>query len=250
MDLFKRQEQMSSNTTVGAKADIDAGLRSYMLQVYNYMVSALLLTGVVAYFASQSEAFLSLMMNVKADGTVGMSPIAWVVMLAPLGVVFYLSARMNNMSINAARGWFWGFAFLMGLSLYYVFVLFTGASVTRVFFITAGTFGAMSLWGYTTKKDITGWGSYLFMAVIGIIIASVVNIFMQSSAMHFAISVIGVLVFTALIAYDTQKLKANYYQYGNNPDAIAKSSIMGALSLYLDFINLFVMLLRLFGERR
>lgn len=250
MDLFKRQEQMSSNSRVGVKADIDAGLRSYMLQVYNYMVSALIVTGLVAYFASESKAFMSLMFTVNAEGKAAMSPLAWVVMLAPLGVVFYLGARMHKLSINAARGWFWGFSVLMGLSLYYVFAIYTGTSITRVFFITAATFGVMSLYGYTTQKDLTGWGSFLMMAVFGIIIASLVNIFLQSSAMHFAISVIGVLVFTAMIAYDTQKLKAMYYQSGGSQEMIAKTAIMGALSLYLDFINLFIMLLRLFGERR
>jgi FtsH-binding integral membrane protein len=251
MDLFNKQERMSSNATTGyAAKEVDAGLRSYMLQVYNYMASALVLTGLVSYFASQSEAFMSLMVSQNADGSFGMSPIAWVVMLAPLGVVFYLSARMHAMSPKAAQLWFWGYSVLMGLSLYYIFAAYTGASIARVFFITAGTFGAMSLWGYTTKKDLTGWGSFLFMGIIGIVIASIVNIFLASSALHFAISAIGVLLFVGLIAYDTQKLKSFYYQYQGQAEALAKSSIMGALSLYLDFINLFVMLLRLFGDRR
>lgn len=193
---------------------------------------------------------MSLMITQSADGSVGMSPLAWIVAFAPLGVVFYLGARMHKMSTNAARMWFWGYSALMGLSLYYIFAMFTGASITRVFFITAGTFGAMSLYGYTTKKDLTGWGSFLFMGLIGIILASIVNIFIGSSAIHFAVSVIGVLIFVGLIAYDTQKLKATYYQFQGQTDALAKSSIMGALSLYLDFINLFIMLMRLFGERR
>lgn len=251
MDLFNKQERMSSNSTTGyAAQEVDAGLRQYMLQVYNYMASALIITGLVAYFASSSEAFMSLMISQSADGSYGMSPLAWVVMLAPLGVVFYLGARMHKMSLQTAQFWFWGYAVLMGLSLYYVFAFFTGESVTRVFFITAGTFGAMSLWGYTTKKDLTSWGSFLFMGVIGIVIASIVNIFLQSSALYYAISIVGVLIFVGLIAYDTQKLKSMYYQYQGQGDALAKSSIMGALSLYLDFINLFILLLRLFGERR
>lgn len=248
---FNRQEQMSSSSRAGTRAvEIDAGLRAYMLQVYNYMASALIITGLVAYFASSSEAFMNLMIAQKADGTTGMTPLAWVVAFAPLGVVFFLGARMHAMSVNAARMWFWGYSVLMGLSMYYLFAMFTGASITRVFFITAGTFGAMSLWGYTTKKDLTGFGSFLMMGVIGILIASVVNIFLASSAIHFAVSVLGVLLFTGLIAYDTQKLKQTYYTFQGQADALAKSSIMGALSLYLDFINLFVMLLRLFGDRR
>jgi uncharacterized protein len=252
MDFFNRQpEQMSSNSTVGAGVrDLDQGLRAYMLQVYNYMASALVLTGLVAYFASSSEAFMSLMIVQKADGSMGMGPLSWVVMLAPLGVVLYLSARMHAMSAKAAQMWFFGYAVLMGLSMYYIFALYTGTSIARVFFITAGTFGAMSLYGYSTKKDLTGMGSFLMMGVIGILIASVVNIFLGSSGLSFAISVIGVLVFTGLIAYDTQKLKAIYYQYEGQAEALAKSSIMGALNLYLDFINLFVMMLRLFGDRR
>ncbi len=252
MDLFKKhQEQMSSNTRSGSQAvEMDEGLRSYMMQVYNYMASALILTGLVAYFASGSEAFMSMMFTVGADGSVSMSPLAWIVAFAPLGVVFYLGARMHKMSTSAAKGWFFGYAALMGLSLYYVFAMFTGESITRVFFITAGLFGVMSLFGYTTKKDLTSWGSFLIMGVFGIIIASVVNIFLQSSAVHFAVSIIGVFLFIGLIAYDTQKLKRMYYEYSGQADALAKSSIMGALSLYLDFINLFIMLLRFFGERR
>lgn len=251
MSIWDKQEQMSSNTRVGTQAaEVDEGLRAYMLQVYNYMVSALILTGVVAFVASSSEAFLSMMITQTADGRVGMSPLAWGVALAPLGVVLYLSARMHAMSLSAAKMWFWGYSFLMGLSLYYVFALYTGVSVTRVFFITAGTFGAMSLYGYTTKKDLTGFGSFLMMGLIGVIIASVVNIFLQSSAVYFAVSVIGVLIFVGLIAYDTQKLKAMYYQLGAEGDMAHKTAIMGALRLYLDFINLFIMLLRLFGDRR
>lgn len=250
MDLFKSNSQMSSNSQVHTGTDVDAGLRSYMLQVYNYMVSALILTGLVAYFASGSEAFLSMMYSQKPDGSVGMSMMSWVVMLAPLGVVLYLGYAVQKMSLTAAKAWFFGFSILMGLSLFSVFAAYTGTSIARVFFITAGTFGAMSLYGYTTKRDLTAWGSFLMMGLIGIIIASVVNMFLQSSMMHFAISVIGVLVFVGLIAYDTQKLKGIYYQYQSQGEVLAKSAVMGALSLYLDFINLFIMLLRFFGERR
>lgn len=251
MNSWNPREQMSSNSGARSGAvEVDAGLRAYMLQVYNYMASALILTGLVSYFASQSEAFMQMMVVQKADGAYGMSPLAWIVALAPLGVVFFLGARIGRMSFNAAQGWFWGFSVLMGLSLYYIFAVYTGASIARVFFITAGTFGAMSIWGYTTQKDLTGFGSFLMMGVVGIIIASLVNIFLASSALQFAISVIGVLLFTGLVAYDTQKLKSTYYQVAGNVEMAKKTAIMGALSLYLDFINLFVMLLRFFGDRK
>ena len=169
-------------------------------------------------------------------------------MLSPLALVFLLSARVAKMSVGAAQATFWVFATLMGASLAYIFIIYTETSIARVFFITAGTFGAMSLYGYTTKKDLTGWGSFLFMGLIGIIIASIVNFFLASSALHFAISVIGVLVFVGLTAYDTQRIKNSYYE-GDSTAVASKKAIMGALSLYLDFINLFLMMLRLFGSR-
>lgn len=224
-----------------AGADIDEGLRSYMLQVYNYMGSGLLLTGIIAYVTASTPALYSAIF--------GNTIIMWTVMLAPLGFVFYLSARINKMSFSAAQTTYWIFAAIMGLSMASVFLMYTGASVARVFFITAGTFGAMSLYGYTTKRDLTKLGSFLFMGLIGIIIASIVNIFLQSTMMHFIISVIGVLVFVGLTAYDTQKIKEMYYDLDSS-EVAGKKAIMGALRLYLDFINLFLMLLRLFGERR
>jgi hypothetical protein len=177
------------------------------------------------------------------------TPLKWVVMLAPLGFVFFLSARIQSMSTGAAQATFWAFAAVMGLSLASIFLVFTGASIARVFFITAGTFGAMSLYGYTTKRDLTNWGSFLFMGLIGIIIASLVNIFIASSALQFAVSVIGVIVFVGLTAYDTQQIKQMYYE-GDGADVMTKKTIMGALRLYLDFINLFIMLLQLFGQSR
>jgi len=169
-------------------------------------------------------------------------------MLAPLGMVFFLSARMQKMSFGAAQLAFWAFAALMGLSLASIFMVYAGESITRVFFISAAAFGGLSLYGYTTKKDLSGWGSFLIMGLIGIIIASVVNIFLASSAMQFAISVIGVLVFAGLTAYDTQQIKEMYY-VGDGEATMGKKAIMGALRLYLDFINLFMMLLSLFGNR-
>ncbi|MAG95136.1 MAG: hypothetical protein CMM08_00405, partial [Rhodospirillaceae bacterium] len=173
-------------------AAVDEGLRAYMLRVYNYMASALALSGVVALAVSSSDSLVALIFG---------SPLQWVVILAPLGLVFFLSARVNKMSASAAQTTFWIFAGLMGVSLASIFLVYTPVSIVRVFFITAGTFGAMSFYGYTTKKDLSGWGSFLFMGLIGIIIASVVNIFLASSALHFAISVIGVLIFVGLTAY-------------------------------------------------
>lgn len=231
-----------SNAQVGA--DIDEGLRTYMLRVYNLMAVGLGITGVTAYgtyaYALSNPAFAQVIYG---------GPMKWVVMLAPLALVFFLSFRINSMSVSTAQTTFWGYAALLGVSLSSIFLIYTGQSITQTFFITATTFGAMSLYGYTTKKDLTSWGSFLFMGLIGILIASVVNIFLASSAMSFAISVIGVLVFTGLTAYDTQKIKEGYYE-ADDSDTAGRKAIIGALNLYLDFINLFIMLLRLVGDRR
>ena len=220
-------------------AVMDEGLRIYMLRVYNYMASALALTGVVAYGTANTPFLMNAIFG---------TPLMWVVMLAPLGMVFYLSARIHKMSIGGAQTAFWVFATLMGMSLASIFLIYTGTSIARVFFITAGLFGTMSLYGYTTKRDLSGWGSFLFMGLIGVIIASIVNWFLASSALEFAISVIGVLVFVGLTAYDTQRIKEMYAQ-SDSTAVMSKKAIMGALRLYLDFINLFLMLLRLFGGR-
>ena len=219
---------------------IDEGLRSYLLQVYNYMGLGLAITGVVAFLVASTPALYQ-----PIFGT----PLKWVVMLAPLGFVFFLGAKIQTMSVSAAQLTFWAFAAVMGLSMASIFLVFTGESIARVFFITAAMFGAMSLYGYTTKRDLSGWGSFLFMGLIGIIIAMVVNIFLASPALHFAISVIGVLVFTGLTAYDTQRIKEMYYEL-DGADVVTRKAIMGALSLYLNFINMFVMLLQLFGTAR
>lgn len=239
-------------------AAIDEGLRAYMLRVYNYMAIGLAITGVVALVVammavtdnpSQAAARMG---NGKMLTSLGValysSPLKWVVMLAPLGMVFFLSARIGKMSVAGAQMAFWIFAALMGLSLSSIFLVYTGQSITRVFFITAAAFGGLSLFGYTTKRDLSGWGSFLFMGLIGIIIASIVNIFLASSALMFAISVIGVLVFAGLTAYDTQQIKEMYY-HADASDVAGRKAIMGALKLYLDFINLFIMLLHLFGSR-
>ncbi len=231
-----------------AQAEIDQGLRAYMLRVYNYMASGLLLTGAIAYTTANTPAILSLLYAVGPDGVDQPTLLAWLAMLSPLAFILVLSFGIHKLKARTAQGLFWLFAAVMGLSLSHIFLVFTGASIARVFFITAGTFGAMSLYGYTTKRDLTGWGSFLFMGLIGVIIAMVVNMFIASAALHFAISVIGVLVFVGLTAYDTQKIK-NEYNEADSSEIAGKKAIMGALRLYLGFINLFLMLLHLFGGR-
>jgi uncharacterized protein len=218
---------------------IDAGLRAYMLRVYNCMAGGLALTGAVAYAAASSGFYQA----------IAATPLIWLVMLAPLGFVLVLSFGIQRMSAATATVLFWTYAAVMGLSLGSIFLVFTGTSIARVFFITAATFGAMSLYGYTTKSDLSGFGSFLLMGLIGILIASVVNIFLESSALQFAISVIGVIVFVGLTAYDTQRIKEMYLD-SDTDEVEGKKAIMGALALYLDFINLFMMLLQLFGQRR
>ena len=242
--------QMKQTRTQNQAATYDAGLRSYMLNIYNYMASALVLTGIVALVAAQSQAFLSFMYVMDNGAITGMKPLAWVVMLAPLGMALALGFGVQRMSAAAAQVTFWAFAVVMGLSLTSIFLSYTGTSIARVLFITAGTFAAMSLYGYTTKRDLSKLGSFLVMGVIGLIIASLVNIFLQSSALQFALSVIGVLVFTGLTAYDTQRLKEMYYQLSLEGEAMSKAVIMGALTLYFDFINIFISLMQLIGERR
>lgn len=236
---FNGNEPVTRSRVYG-QAGLDIGLRTYMLKVYNLMAMALLLTGLVAFVASSSPQFM-----LAIFGT----PLKWVVIFAPLAVVLLLSFKIDTLSYATAQTIFWAYAGLMGLSLSTLFVIYTGESITRVFFITASTFGAMSLYGYTTKRDLSGFGSFLFMGLIGIIIASIVNIFLQSSAMQFVISIISVLVFTGLTAYDTQAIKDRYYQSAGQ-EQLSKIALMGALELYLDFINLFISLLRIFGDRR
>ena len=243
--------QRSFTKTVD-QAAIDEGLRAYMLKVYNYMTTGLVLTGFIAYFFGKAsvEAYVPGGVILTPVGNMLFnSGLSFVIMLAPLGFVFYLSARINKMSASSAQITFWLFASIMGLSLASIFVQFTHSSIARVFFITAGTFGAMSLYGYTTKRDLTKLGGFLFMGLIGVIIASIVNIFFQSGMMSFVISVIGVLVFVGLTAYDTQNIKNMYYG-GDSEEIGSKKALMGALKLYLDFINLFILLLQLFGQRR
>ena len=221
----------------------DEGLRSFMLSVYNYMGLGLAITGLVALAVASSPAIYMPIFT---------TPLKWVVILAPLGFVMFLSARIHAMSVSAAQLTFWLFAGVMGISMASIFLVFTGESIARVFFVTAATFGAVSLYGYTTKRDLSGMGSFLFMGLIGIVIASLVNLFIGSTALQFAVSVIGVLVFTGLTAWDTQRLKEQYLgslQYAG-ADIAGKTAVMGALSLYLNFINLFTMLLQLMGNQR
>jgi FtsH-binding integral membrane protein len=232
-----------------------------MVRVYNYMGVGLVLTGIVAYAfytmatttnPSEAVAQLSNGLLLTALGkAIYISWLRWVIAFSPLVVVFLFAARINQMSFSTAQAVFWAFAALIGLSLSSIFVRYTGTSIARIFFITAATFGTVSLWGYTTKRDLTGLGSFLMMGLIGIIIAAVVNAFLQSSGLQFAISVLAVLIFTGLTAYDTQQLKDNYSYYASGGEkTLGRSAIMGALNLYLDFINIFIALLQLFGDRR
>jgi FtsH-binding integral membrane protein len=215
------------------------------------MASGVAITGVVAYLiytlsVEQTAAGIQL----TAFGNfMFASAFKWVVILAPLAMVFFLSARIGSMSLSAAQIAFWVFAALMGASISSIFLVYAGASIAQMFFVTAAAFGALSLWGYTTSKDLSGWGSFLFMGLIGIIIASLVNLFIGSTALQFAVSVIGVLVFAGLTAYDTQQIKEMYY-VGDDGTVAGRKAVMGALRLYLDFINLFMLLLQLFGDRR
>ena len=246
-------KQRSAVRSSASEAIIDQGLRAYMLKVYNYMGSGVLLTGVIALMFFKMAVVTSdggeIIGLTNFGNSIYNSGLKWVIMLAPLGVVFYMSFGIAKMSAAKAQTTFWVFAALMGASLSSIFLMYTGASITRVFFITAGTFGAMSIYGYTTKKDLTKLGSFLMMGLFGIIIASVVNIFMKSTMMYFVISILGVLIFVGLTAYDTQKIK-NMYMASDSGELMGKKAVMGALTLYLDFINLFIMLLRLFGQRR
>ena len=232
---------------------MDTGLRAHMLRVYNYMVGALALTGVVAYAVANSPPLLNAFYRqvVTANG-VALSPtlLGWVVMLAPLALVFLLSFRIMQMSQQAAQATFWAYAAMVGASLASILVVYTGASVAMTFFVTAATFGTMSLWGYTTKRDLTGFGHFLFMGLIGILLAMLANFFFKSPAINFVVSVLGVLIFTGLTAWDTQKIKNTYYMVGGDTAVAGKAAIMGALALYLDFLNIFLFLLRFMGNRR
>ncbi len=230
----------TGQASLAVASGVDAGLRRFMISVYNYMMGALALTGAISFYIGNNQAL------VEGLATSGFM---WVVLLAPIGLVLWLSFRINTMSMGTVQAIYWIYAALIGAGLSPVFQVYTGESIARVFFITSATFGAMGLYGYTTKRDLTGMGSFLMMGLIGIIIASIVNIFLASSGLGFIISILGVLIFTGLTAYDTQKIKESYFE-GDASDTAGKKAIMGALNLYMDFINLFIHLLRLMGDRR
>jgi FtsH-binding integral membrane protein len=228
-------------TTTARTGDalFDAGLRQHMLRVYNYMGLGLVLTGLIALAVSSTPA-----LYVPIFGT----PLKWVVMLAPLAFVLFFSFRIQSMSAGAAQGFFWAFCAVMGLSLASVFLVFTGVSIARTFFIAAAMFGATSLFGYTTKRDLSQFGSFLIMGLIGVVIASLVNLFLGSSALQFVVSVVGILVFTGLTAWDTQAIKEQYAEHYDS-ESKQKLAVFGAFSLYLNFVNLFQLLLYFTGQR-
>ncbi|UCI08298.1 Bax inhibitor-1/YccA family protein [Mesorhizobium sp. B1-1-8] len=243
----------------GARVDIDQGLRAYMIKVYNLMGLGLLITGLAAVgtimLATTNDPAAAVAtlrggeMLTSFGYAIFASPLKWVVILAPLAAVMFLSFRVQSMSVAAAQTTFWVYAGLVGLSLSSIFLIYTTASISQTFFATAAAFGGLSLYGYTTKRDLTAVGSFLIMGLIGLIIASLINIFLQSSALSFAVSAIGVLIFAGLTAYDTQKIKEMYFE-GDVADVAGRKAIMGALRLYLDFINLFMFLLQFMGDRR
>ena len=242
------QNQFDPRTTTGGfdpavavgvpRAARDAGLRSYMLKVYNYMASAVLLTGIVAMVFAGSGFAAQIMAT----------PLRWLIILSPLAIVFAMSFGINRMKESTLQTLFWSFAVLMGLSMSTIFLVFTGVSIAQTFFAVTASFLGLSLWGYTTKKDLSGFGTFLIMGVVGLLVAMIINIFLQSTAMHLAISAIGVLLFAGLTAYDTQKIKS-MYAYVAGTDMMGKTVIMGALTLYLDFINMFQFLLSFMGNR-
>jgi FtsH-binding integral membrane protein len=236
----------SANTAI-PQVGIDAGLRNYMLRVYNYMAGGLAITGVAAYLIANTS-LVNLFFQVGARG-VGLTGLGYIGIFAPLAFVLALSFGVQRMSLGTVQAVFWSYAAVMGISVSQILLLFTGESVARVFFITAAMFLGMSLWGYTTRTDLSRFGSFLIMGLIGIIIAGLVNIFIASSAIQFAISVIGVIVFVGLTAWDTQRIKEMYWE-GDTAVIAGKKAIMGALSLYLDFINLFMIMMQLMGNRR
>ncbi|WP_197917123.1 Bax inhibitor-1/YccA family protein [Thiosulfatihalobacter marinus] len=229
-------------------AEIDAGLRAHMNKVYSTMSVGMLLTFAVAWAVGTSPSLLGMF---RDPITLQPNILGWIVMFAPLGMIFGFGAAINRLSAAGAQLFFYAFAAVMGLSLAWIFVAFTGFSIAQVFLVTSIAFAGLSLWGYTTKKDISGWGSFLIMGVIGILVASIINIFLGSPAIMFAISILGVLIFAGLTAYDTQKIKNTYLEHAHSGDSewLGKAAIMGALNLYLDFINMFMFLLQLLGNR-
>jgi len=238
---------VNTAATVGVpRAARDAGLRSYMLSVYNYMASGVLLTGIVALLFANSS-----LINFIVDPATGRATLLfWVALFAPLGLVMWLSYGINRMSASTAQMIFWGYAALIGVQFSSLFLVYTGASIAQAFFATSAAFLGLSLYGYTTKRDLSALGTFLIMGVVGLFVAMLINLFLRSPALNLAISAIGVLVFAGLTAYDTQKIKSVYYSVAGHGEAMAKSAVIGALNLYIDFINLFLFLLRFMGNRR
>ncbi len=234
-----RQPAVNAATVGVPRAARDVGLRSYMLSVYNYMASGVLLTGIVAMLFA-SSGFAEQVMA---------TPLRWLIILAPLGFVMAMSFGLNRMSTGTLQTLFWAFAVAMGLSMSTIFLVYTGVSIAQTFFAVSAGFLGLSLWGYTTKKDLSGWGTFLIMGVVGLLVAMLINLFLQSTAMHLMISALGVLIFAGLTAYDTQKIKSMYAHVAGT-DMMGKVVIMGALNLYLDFINMFMFLLSFMGDRR
>jgi hypothetical protein len=251
MSDFDRNYAAARGTGLGRAVAVDAGLRAYMLRVYNYMAIGVALTGAAAWIMFQIavDQVGGQMTLTPLGQTLFQSGFYWVLLLAPLALVFFLSFRIQHLAPATAQGLFFFYAALLGVSLAPIFLIYTHGSIARVFFISAASFGALSLYGYTTQRDLSPFGSFLIMGLFGIILASLVNIFLASSALQFAISVVGVLVFAGLTAWDTQRIK-EMYDVNDDGTIAGRKAIMGALTLYLDFINLFLMLLRLFGDRR
>ena len=251
------QREYLRSQTITRSAEIDAGLQAYMSKVYALMAGAMVITGLVAYVIGMDyKAVLGggegLLLSRGAVQAMLTSPIVYVIMFAPLAFIFLFGAMVNRVSASTAQMIFWAFGAVMGLSIAWIFAVFTSMSIAQTFFATAAAFGALSIWGYTTKKDLSGMGTFLMMGVIGLIVASIINLFLQSEPMMYAISALGVLIFAGLTAYDTQKIKNTYLAMRSTPGGEAyleKGAIMGALSLYLDFINMFMFLLQLFGNR-
>jgi FtsH-binding integral membrane protein len=237
---FDPRQPAVNTATVGVpRAARDVGLRSYMLSVYNYMASGVLLTGIIAMLFAGSGLAAQVMAT----------PLRWLIVLAPLGFVMAMSFGLNRMTTSTLQALFWSFAVAMGLSMSTIFLVYTGMSIATTFFAVSAGFAGLSLWGYTTKKDLTGWGTFLIMGVVGLLVAMLINLFLQSPAMMLVISALGVLIFAGLTAYDTQKIKS-MYAYVAGSDMEGKAVIMGALNLYLDFVNMFMFLLSFMGNRR
>jgi FtsH-binding integral membrane protein len=230
-------------------AQIDVGLRAHMLRVYNYMASGLALTGITGWVVANTPSIQEVFFQVAPGGRMAPTGLGWIAIIAPIGLVMALSFGIARMKASTAQGLFWVYAALMGISLASLLMVYTGTSVARTFFVTAASFGGLSLYGYTTRRDLTGFGSFLFMGLIGIVLASLVNMFWPSPGLSFIVSIVGVLIFAGLTAYDTQKIKEMYLE-ADDSETAGRKAVMGALTLYLDFINLFIMLLRFMGDRR